>query len=206
MPYLIRSSDGSPDEQHQLQAGINTVGRALSNTVVVIDDSISRRHAEIEISFDRVIVRDLKSLNRTFVNNRLITQHRLRDGDRLRCGNIEFRFVDLRPPLPNATVPPTEVPEDDTNSFIKTIDPKATHIKIQELLTEKQTTNKSSVLLLRPADSEQRALDKLNILLEVAKQLSSPEEPGRLLQKILDLLFEIMSVDRAAILLHNPQT
>ncbi|NJN74500.1 MAG: phosphopeptide-binding protein, partial [Limnothrix sp. RL_2_0] len=39
MPYLIRSSDGSPDEQHQLQAGVNSLGRALGNTVVIIDDS-----------------------------------------------------------------------------------------------------------------------------------------------------------------------
>ncbi|NJN73002.1 MAG: FHA domain-containing protein, partial [Limnothrix sp. RL_2_0] len=214
MPYLIRSSDGSPDEQHQLQAGVNSLGRALGNTVVIIDDSISRRHAEIEISFDRVMVRDLKSLNHTFVNDLLITEQRLHNGDRLRCGNIEFRFVDLRPPLPNPTIPPvganqSEQEEEDDNvssSFIKTINPQATNIKIQELLTEQKTPAQASILRLRQVDSGQRALDKLNILLEVAKQLSSPEEPERLLKKILDLLFEIMSVDRAAILLHNATT
>lgn len=213
MPYLIRSSDGSPDEQHQLQAGVNSLGRALGNTVVIIDDSISRRHAEIEISFDRVTVRDLKSLNHTFVNDLLVTEQRLRNGDRLRCGNIEFRFVDLRPPLPNPTVPPiaggraeNEDDENSAGSFIKTINPQATHIKIQELLTEPKAKAQASVLRLRQVNSDQRALDKLNILLEVAKQLSSPEEPERLLTKILDLLFEIMSVDRAAILLHNTTT
>lgn len=205
MPYLIRSSGDSPGEQHQLQAGINSLGRALGNTVVVIDDSISRRHAEIEIAFDQVIVRDLKSLNHTFINDTLITEHQLKNGDRLRCGNVEFRFVDLRPPLPNPTNPPTE-PEEEDSSFIKTINPNATQIKIKELLTENSEKGSPSILRLRQSGTEQRALDKLNILLEVAKELSSPEEPDQLLQKILDLLFEIMSVDRAAILLHNPQS
>ncbi|OKH18920.1 adenylate/guanylate cyclase domain-containing protein [[Limnothrix rosea] IAM M-220] len=205
MPYLIRNTGESSGEQHQLQAGVNSVGRAIGNTVVIVDDSISRRHAEIEISFDHVLVRDLKSLNHTFVNGQLIMEKRLRNGDLLRCGNVEFRFVDLRPPLPNATIPPTEEAEENSSSFIQTINPQATSIKIKELLTEKNQ-GQPSVLRLRQADEGQRALDKLNILLEIAKELSSPDEPENLLQKILDLLFEIMSVDRAAILLKNPQT
>lgn len=207
MPYLIRNSGESSGEQHQLQAGVNSVGRALGNTIVVIDDSISRRHAEIEISFDQVLVRDLKSLNHTFINNEAIAEQRLRNGDLLRCGNVEFRFVDLRPPLPNPTVPPTtEESEDGSSAFIKTINPQSASIKIKELLSEERVRDNPSVLRLRPSDDEQRALDKLNILLEVAKELSSPEEPENLLQKILDLLFEIMSVDRAAILLTNNET
>ncbi|AFY36639.1 adenylate/guanylate cyclase with GAF sensor and FHA domain [[Leptolyngbya] sp. PCC 7376] len=205
MPYLIRSSGDSSGEQHQLQAGVNSVGRALGNTIVVIDDSMSRRHAEIEISFDQVVVRDLKSLNHTFVNNQLIIEQRLRNGDVLRCGTVEFRFVDLRPPPPNPTIPPTEV-EENSSSFIKTIDPKVTSIKFKDLLTEQEHKGNVSVLRLRQANEDQRALDKLNILLEVAKELSSPDEPENLLQKILDLLFEIMSVDRAAILLKNNQS
>lgn len=208
MPYLICNSGDSSGEQHQLQAGVNSVGRALGNTVIVVDDSISRRHAEIEISFDQVVVRDLKSLNHTFINNEVVTEQCLNNGDLLRCGNVEFRFVDLRPPLPNPTMPLSieEEDEDDSSTFIKTINPQATSIKIKELLSEKRERGNSSVLRLRPSDDDQRALDKLNILLEVAKELSSPEEPENLLQKILDLLFDIMSVDRAAILLTNNET
>ncbi len=208
MPYLICNTGESSGQQHQLQAGVNSIGRALGNTVVVVDESISRRHAEIEISFDHVLVRDLKSLNHTFVNGQLIIEQRLRNGDVLRCGNVEFRFVDLRPPLPNATIPPTdeETDDDSSSAFIKTINPQETSIKIKELLSEKKQQGQPSVLRLRQADKEQRALDKLNILLEIAKELSSPDEPENLLQKILDLLFEIMSVDRAAILLRSQKT
>ena len=63
-----------------------------------------------------------------------------------------------------------------------------------------------SILKLRPQDSDRRAVDKLKILLEVSKQLASPEQPERLLEKILELLFEIMNVDRAAILMVNQAT
>ena len=208
MPYLICNSGDSSGAQHQLQAGINSVGRALGNTVVVIDDSISRRHAEIEISFDQVLVRDLKSLNHTYVNDQIVAEQRLRNGDLLRCGNVEFRFVDLRPPLPNPTIPPSagEISEDSSSAFIKTINPKAARVKMKELLSGTRERGNPSVLRLRPSDEDQRALDKLNILLEVAQELSSPEEPENLLQKILDLLFQIMSVDRAAILLTNNET
>jgi adenylate cyclase len=43
-------------------------------------------------------------------------------------------------------------------------------------------------------------------LLEVSKQLSSPEEPNHLLEKILDLLLEITTIDRAVILMINEAT
>lgn len=204
MPYLIRSSGDCPGEQHQLQAGVNSLGRALGNTLVIIDDSISRRHAEIEIIFDHVMVRDLQSLNHTFINDQRITEQRLRNGDRLRCGNVEFRFVDLRPPLPNPTLPPME--SSDNSSFVKTIESPSGSVGIRELLDRAEPKGGSSVLRLRQVTDGQRALDKLNILLAIAKQLSSPDEPERLLSKILDLLFEIMSLDRGAILLHNPES
>ncbi len=204
MPYLIRTSGDSPGEQHQLQAGVNSLGRALGNTLVIIDDSISRRHAEIEIIFDHVLVRDLKSLNHTFINDQQITEQRLHNGDRLRCGNVEFRFVDLRPPLPNPTIPPSKT--EDTSSFIKSINSRNNSVGIRELLMQEEAQGSASVLRLRQATDSQRALDKLNILLEIAKELSSPDEPERLLLKILDLLFQVMSVDRGAILLQNAET
>jgi len=62
------------------------------------------------------------------------------------------------------------------------------------------------LLKLREQDRNQRVVDKLQILLLVSKQLSSPEKPDKLLKKILNLLLEIMNVDRAAILLVNAAT
>jgi pSer/pThr/pTyr-binding forkhead associated (FHA) protein len=87
-----------------------TVGRSHNCTVRLPDtaDQVSRRHCSIEVEAPSVRVRDLGSLNGTFVNGVLIGQrnqdqtvesalnetqaaHTLFEGDELRVGDIVFR-------------------------------------------------------------------------------------------------------------------
>ena len=55
-------------------------------------DTISRRHCELRIKGGRVLVRDLKSKNGTFVNEEPVGLERVQvqDGDILRVGRLEF--------------------------------------------------------------------------------------------------------------------
>jgi signal transduction histidine kinase len=64
----------------------------------------------------------------------------------------------------------------------------------------------TSALKIKQKDVQQRSKDKLQILLEVSELLSNPEEIDALLQKIVEFLFVIMDVDRAAILMVNDET
>jgi hypothetical protein len=69
-----------------------TLGRCFRD-VELTDVAISRKHAVIEIYGDRgVILRDLASINGTQVNQQLIAQARLKDGDVICMGRTEFRF------------------------------------------------------------------------------------------------------------------
>jgi pSer/pThr/pTyr-binding forkhead associated (FHA) protein len=69
-----------------------TLGRCFRG-VELIDTSISRKHAVIEIYGDRgILLRDLASINGTHVNEQLIAQARLKDGDVVRMGATEFRL------------------------------------------------------------------------------------------------------------------
>jgi hypothetical protein len=69
-----------------------TLGRCFRDTDLV-DTSISRRHAAIEIYGDRgILLRDLASINGTHVNEQLVAQARLKDGDVVRLGMTEFKF------------------------------------------------------------------------------------------------------------------
>jgi predicted component of type VI protein secretion system len=69
-----------------------TLGRCFRG-VDLVDTSISRRHAVIEIYGDRgILLRDLASINGTHVNEHLIAQARLNDGDVVRMGMTEFRL------------------------------------------------------------------------------------------------------------------
>ncbi len=206
MPYLIQNPECPDQKIHELQVGLNTIGREIDNTIILLHKSLSRHHAQVRITGESVTLTDLKSLNKTFVNDQIINQCELKDGDFIRCGSVIFKFVQT---IEHHTIEPAPEPliEDTSNlSIIKRFSPEQTRVEIQDLLQQEQTENPRSVLKLRQQETTQRSVDKLKILLEVSKELSSPEEPHRLLEKILDLLFEIMNVDRAVILLVNEET
>ena len=81
----------STGQTFTLKSGINSVGRMLECEVVIDDDSISRRHAEIEIGEGGATVKDLGSTNGTFVNGTKITSETpitLKD-------NLSFGLMDV---------------------------------------------------------------------------------------------------------------
>ncbi|MFB2920736.1 adenylate/guanylate cyclase domain-containing protein [Aerosakkonema funiforme] len=202
MPYLIKDPDSVNQEMYELKFGENTIGREKGNSIVVTDPSLSRHHAKITVTDDTVIIEDLNSRNNTFINGTKIERYELKDEDLIHCGHVIFKFVscfDVGSPTAG----------DDDNlglSIVKRLSPNDNQVAIQDLLNQSGVENPGSVLMLRQKNAEQRAVDKLKILLEVSKQLSSPEETDILLEKILDLLFKIVRVDRAIILLVNEET
>ena len=200
MPYLIYEPDTPNAKIYELRFGVNTIGREKDNSILMTHGSLSRQHAELTIGYDRVAITDLHSLNGTFVNEVKTDQCELKDGDLIRCGSVIFKFVDR---LRHYKQEPLE-DKDAQLSIIKQVSPEPTAMVMQELLAQDGTNG--SVIKLRQQNAGQRAVDKLKILLEVSKQLSTPEEPDQLLEKILDLLLEIMNVDRAAILMVSGTT
>jgi adenylate cyclase len=71
-----------------------SMGRAPTNTVVIADTKVSRNHAVIhpQGTHDYMLV-DLGSRNGTLVNGRRVTQPtRLRDGDRIKLGEVVLLF------------------------------------------------------------------------------------------------------------------
>lgn len=204
MPYLIQDPEAPNPEIHPLRVGSNTIGRELDNTLMVMHKSLSRHHAEIVVTQEQTLITDLGALNGTFVNDTKITQCELQDGDVLRCGSVAFKFVKALEP-PKLELPPIS-DEELEQSIVKRLPPEQTRVVLQDLLQQDSSPQQGTALKLRHQDADRRAVDKLKILLEVSKQLSSPKEPDRLLEKILDLLFEIMDVDRAVILMVNEET
>lgn len=202
MSYLIYDPDTPNQKVYTLESGINTIGREDDNTIVVLHGYLSRHHAQIVICSDSesATLTDLESLNGTFVNECKIEECQIKHGDLIRFGSVFFKFVKTFP------TPQQKPINDDTSnlSILRQVAPEKTRITMRELLQPDKAEH--SVLKLRDQDAHQRSVNKLQILLEVSKQLSSPEESDRLMQKILDLLFEIMQVDRAAILMVDEQT
>lgn len=74
--------------------GLIVAGRQPDCDLVLPDQTVSRRHAEIgDQSGNGVyMVRDLESRNGTLVNGSEITEHRLQDGDRIAIGSTVMEF------------------------------------------------------------------------------------------------------------------
>ncbi|MBX3356659.1 MAG: Flp pilus assembly complex ATPase component TadA [Phycisphaeraceae bacterium] len=78
----------------ELETDQVTVGRLPENTVHVDDESLSRRHCVLEPFEGGWRVRDLGSRNGTKVNGMRVAESPLANGDIVRAGSVEIRFVD----------------------------------------------------------------------------------------------------------------
>ncbi len=67
------------------------IGRSSTCDLVLTDDSVSRRHAEVALRGGVCVVRDLGSCNGTWVNGRAVQRARLRRGDELQLGETVIR-------------------------------------------------------------------------------------------------------------------
>ncbi|WP_346354544.1 FhaA domain-containing protein [Azotosporobacter soli] len=78
----------------QLGAGRINIGRLQSNDLVLADQSASRLHAYIcwAEATEMHMIYDAQSLNGTKLNEVLIQEAALRDGDRIRIGSTELEY------------------------------------------------------------------------------------------------------------------
>ncbi len=73
-----------------LVPGATTIGRKDDCAIRIPLDMVSRRHAEVVIEADEVILRDLGASNGTFLNNRRVTEDELEAGDQIMIGPVVF--------------------------------------------------------------------------------------------------------------------
>ena len=66
------------------------IGRAPSCSLVLADESVSRRHARITCDGENWTISDLGSKNGIKINTYRAAQQRLRDGDRVDLGAVRF--------------------------------------------------------------------------------------------------------------------
>ncbi|MEE3719613.1 adenylate/guanylate cyclase domain-containing protein [Tumidithrix elongata RA019] len=207
MPYIIQNPETPTERVCELRFGTNSIGRGLENNIVVEDDarSLSRHHAEINLTDSGVYLTDLNSSNGTFVNSVKITQHKLQEGDSIQFGSVIFKFVMSRAKPPSN--PQTSASANSGLSILMRVSPEKPRTPLRDLIKHDSALQRDTGSVLRlPEDDSQRTANKLKILLEVSQELASPQAFDVLPEKILNLLFEIMNVDRAVLLIFNEAT
>ncbi|MGO8705536.1 MAG: FHA domain-containing protein [Candidatus Brocadiia bacterium] len=78
--------------EHRLGQGTLVIGRDPSCDIAFADPKLSRRHLECSVEGGRIVVRDLKTKNGTFLGSQRIEEARLPPGVPLRAGDVWLRF------------------------------------------------------------------------------------------------------------------
>lgn len=85
----LEDPDGT---RHQLKNGVMTIGRMSTADIVLNDQNVSRRHAELHPVGDTYQLVDLGSTNGCKVNGQRIERQVLVDGDEITLGPVKLRF------------------------------------------------------------------------------------------------------------------
>ena len=101
----------SPDGQQVVELrDFNSLGRHPSNTIQLLDKIVSKEHCIIERRGPSLVLRDLGSLNGTYINGERVNGEReLKHGDDIALGGTRARYDDgSGRPMPTAQVHPQQ--------------------------------------------------------------------------------------------------
>ncbi len=93
MPVITLKYKDTILDRYQIGIGQTlTIGRSESNDIVIDNLAVSANHARIESISASFIIKDLQSTNGTFVNEKLVSAHGLRNNDVILVGKHTLHF------------------------------------------------------------------------------------------------------------------
>jgi pSer/pThr/pTyr-binding forkhead associated (FHA) protein len=90
---VVRSGGGMAGQSFQPGEGTTLIGRSPECDVFLDDVTVSRRHAELHREGGKFTIRDLGSLNGTYVNRKRIESAVLEDDDEVQIGKYRLTFL-----------------------------------------------------------------------------------------------------------------
>ncbi|TML22157.1 MAG: FHA domain-containing protein [Actinobacteria bacterium] len=90
---VVRSGGGIAGQTFHPTEGKTLIGRPPECQIFLDDVTVSRRHAELERTGETFTIRDLGSLNGTYVNRRRIESTVLQDDDEVQIGKYRMTFL-----------------------------------------------------------------------------------------------------------------
>ena len=90
---LVIAIGHDAQERLELSQDLASVGRSEESDIVLDDISVSRQHAVFQrTASGRITVRDLNSLNGTYVNGARVEESVLRSGDEIQIGKYKISY------------------------------------------------------------------------------------------------------------------
>jgi adenylate cyclase len=172
-----------------------TVGRSVASDLPIRDPTVSRQHAEVQASDGALRIRDLGSTNGTFVDGERVSDALARPGAHVVFGKVAFE-------LRGEEGAPAGGDFEGEGSLDATILRQVPVRGAADIAARLSAAPSGASLLRIDGDSaEDRQEKKLQLLLDITKELSQQTDVDLLLDKVVRLTFQVMSVDRVAILM-----
>lgn len=183
------------------------IGRSPKNAVCIPDSRASREHARILRFGNRFVIEDLASANGTFLSGKQIEagkQIGLHDGDEIWIGATRLVFQSES----EAGVSGNSSVHDFGNVSLMVVDEEAASSGSSP---EVNASLDASMSMMEVGESErgsekglQDALRRLQAMCQVSQALGTIFEQGPLMERIIDLIFDLFpAADRAFILLSD---
>ena len=194
MIQLFYEVDGRPQVYTLLKEEIS-IGRSSENDVVLNDFSVSRKHAVlVRNKDDEWTLKDNHSTNGVRVNGKQVPESLVKDGDELAVGTFTLR---LRDDPSIASYPRGPGKKESTSTFIRPLEEFN-----EDFGLEKDMAPADSTVFRKRGSLDLAYKNKVfEILVQVAKTLISADELETVLEKVMDLIFEYLPVDRGFLLL-----
>ena len=233
MAKLVIIGPDGPQERDL--ATVNSLGRHPNNTIQLLDRIVSKEHCVVELRGSRWVLRDLGSLNGTYVNEqRVAGESFLSHGDQIALGNTRAVFQDVAVQAPPQMVPPQagpfaakpvdrvappmfQPPRVGPPPVAPMVAPPTVGPPLQavrnvtiggaQMESHVRTKIAAEMQQFLPERSLQdvevlrRDYEKLRISYELQRAIGAELDLDRLLEKILERSFDLLSADRGVILL-----
>jgi two-component system cell cycle response regulator len=95
--YLVVLAGASVGEMYKVDGSKTIIGRGQKAQVRLLDDGISREHAQLVTEGNKIFLEDLGSTNGTFCNGLKVDRRELCDGDKILVGSttiLKFTYHD----------------------------------------------------------------------------------------------------------------
>jgi len=215
MPTLHVTTTDGRISSIQLLKQETTIGRSKENDIVLLDHTVSRKHAKITRTDQGHLLSDLGSFNGTLVNETVIQSALLKHEDIIKIGLNTMTFLSRpqtgKPFKGTLTLSAGTDWGIEPEPIIKASSETHRPMDSENLLVSKEFGESERALPskkeieLPEFEAELSALERTNkvlyVLYEISRQLNSIHDFGELLIKIMDLIFVVIDADYGFLIL-----
>ena len=195
MATLVVIQGADRGKRFDLTEDLLEIGRDAESAIRLTDTEVSRHHAQLRRTEDQYCLIDLGSSNGSYVNGTRAEEVALKSGDQIQCGQSVLMYRG-----------DTALTSGDIGLADRITVVDAANLPLdRSAIVSSVAGHEGSRLLTSPEKAEgvwlRTALANLSVLYQTTHAISHILDADELLEKIMDLIFEVIDADRGCIML-----